>query len=93
MDLRDEIAKAAYYLFEKSGRVQGRHEEHWYEAEKAVMGRREKSALKSKAVVAVKGAMASKPQKRGVWPQDKPAAEGKTTTKARRKKAKSVPRP
>ncbi len=91
MDLRDEIAKAAYYLFEKCGGVHGRHEEHWCEAERTVMSRVEKSDRKSKA--ATKGVMASKPQKRAIWPQDKPAAESKKRTRARREKTKSTPRP
>lgn len=39
MELRDEIAKAAYSLFEKSGWVHGKDEEHWFEAEKAVSSR------------------------------------------------------
>lgn len=90
MDLRDEIAKAAYYLFEKCGGMHGRHEEHWYEAERTVMSRVEKSARKSKAATAGKSVIASNLQKRGIWPQDKPAAEGKKITRARREKTKST---
>ncbi len=95
MDLRDEIAKVAYYLFEKCGGVHGLHEEHWFEAERAVMDRVEKSARKNKSIkaAAAKSLMTSKPQKRAIWPQDKPAAEGKKTTRARREKTKSEARP
>lgn len=100
MDLRDEIAKAAYYLFEKCGGVHGRHEEHWYEAERAVTGStlvksmERKPALRGQtALVSKDGVKVSKPQKRAIWPQDKPAAEGKKRTRARREKTKGMPRP
>jgi len=33
MDLCEEIAKVAYEIFEREGRVHGRHLEHWCEAE------------------------------------------------------------
>ena len=36
MNLNDEIAKVAYELYEKSGKVDGRDIEHWLEAEKIV---------------------------------------------------------
>jgi hypothetical protein len=39
MGLREEIATAAYYLYERSGWLHGRDEEHWLEAERSVMGR------------------------------------------------------
>lgn len=39
MNLHDEIAKVAYELYEKSGRVPGRDLENWLEAEKIVMAR------------------------------------------------------
>lgn len=38
-DMRDEIAKVAYNLWEKSGRIQGREVENWVEAERIVMVR------------------------------------------------------
>lgn len=37
--LYDEIACAAYELYEKRGKVHGNHLEDWLEAEKIVMGR------------------------------------------------------
>lgn len=39
MNLYDEIAKAAYDLYEKSGRIEGRDLDNWLEAEKIVMAR------------------------------------------------------
>jgi len=36
MILHDEIAKVAFELYEKSGRVEGRDQENWLEAEKIV---------------------------------------------------------
>ncbi len=38
MNLHDEIAKAAYELYEKSGKI-GRDLENWLEAEKIVMAK------------------------------------------------------
>ena len=99
MELHDKIAKEAYYLFEKNGRVHGSHEEHWYEAEKAVISekavinRMGKSTRKIKAAIGGRNLVVPKSQKKGIWPQDKPAAEGKKTTRGRRKKAHSVAKP
>lgn len=39
MDLHEEVAKVAFELYEKSGRSDGKHAEHWFEAEKIVMAR------------------------------------------------------
>jgi hypothetical protein len=39
MDLYKEIAKVAYELYEKSGKVEGRGDDNWFEAEKIVMAR------------------------------------------------------
>lgn len=39
MSLHDEIAKAAYELYEKNGRVDGSENENWLEAEKIVLAR------------------------------------------------------
>lgn len=39
MNLREEIEKMAYELYEKSGRAAGRDIENWLEAEKKVMAR------------------------------------------------------
>jgi hypothetical protein len=42
MNLHDEIAKVAYELYEKSGRISGRDMENWIEAEKVVKARAKK---------------------------------------------------
>lgn len=39
MNIHDEIAKVAYNLWEKSGRIPGREVENWVEAERIVMER------------------------------------------------------
>ncbi len=41
-DLGHEIAKVAYELYEKSGRIEGRDLENWLEAERIVLARRAK---------------------------------------------------
>lgn len=51
----DEIAKVAYELYEKSGRIEGRDLDNWLEAEKIVMARyatetvEQKTATKGRA--------------------------------------------
>lgn len=39
MSLYDEIAKEAYDLYMKNGKIDGSDLEHWFEAEKIVMAR------------------------------------------------------
>jgi len=39
MSLHDEIARAAYDLYEKGGRLDGKDTENWFEAEKIVLAR------------------------------------------------------
>lgn len=41
-DIGHEIAKVAYELYEKSGRINGRDLENWLQAEKIVLARRAK---------------------------------------------------
>lgn len=48
MNLHDEIAKVAYELYEKSGKI-GRDLENWLEAEKIVMARYGKKELAAAA--------------------------------------------
>jgi hypothetical protein len=36
IDLRDRIAARAYEIWEKAGRPQGQHEQHWLEAERQI---------------------------------------------------------
>ncbi len=40
--VQDKIARVAYELFEKSGRIHGRDVEHWLEAEVIVFGKKKK---------------------------------------------------
>lgn len=55
MNLHDEIARVAYGLYEKRGKVSGHHLDDWYEAVRIVMARhgepqegQEKTAVKAK---------------------------------------------
>jgi hypothetical protein len=48
MNLREEIEKVAYELYEKSGRISGRDVENWIEAEKVVMARAKKGVTQRK---------------------------------------------
>ena len=47
MDLYDEIAKVAYELYERSGRIEVRELDNWLEAERIVMARLAKEKKKS----------------------------------------------
>ncbi len=47
MDLKEEIAKVAYELFERDGRTHGKDKEHWLEAERIVEARRSLEVKKS----------------------------------------------
>ena len=49
MKQHEEIAKAAYELWEKSGRATGKDLEHWLEAERTVMERRKQACAKEKS--------------------------------------------
>ncbi len=42
MDLEDEIARVAYELYERDGRLHGKDQEHWLEAERIVKERHQK---------------------------------------------------
>jgi hypothetical protein len=70
----DEIARVAYDLYEKSGRIPGRDEQNWIEAEKIVRARY--------AVKETSGPESVKTEK-------KTAAEKKATTKTSAKKAEA----
>ena len=67
MNMHEEIEKAAYYLYEKSGRAGGRDLENWLEAEKAVSAihaKKELAAPTAKQVKEVAGSPAEKAKKR-----------------------------
>lgn len=49
MNLHDEIAKVAYELYEKSGRIEGRDLDNWLEAERIVMERYKVKGKKASA--------------------------------------------
>ncbi len=40
--VQDKIARVAYELYEKSGRIHGKDIEHWLEAEVIVLGKKKK---------------------------------------------------
>jgi hypothetical protein len=62
MGLHEEIARAAYYLYERSGWLHGNDEEHWLEAERQLRG-----SLRQKASGAVKKtALTSPPVKKTI---------------------------
>ena len=49
MSMHDEIAKVAYELYEKSGRVAGKETENWLGAEKTVLARNAERAKSNEA--------------------------------------------
>jgi hypothetical protein len=78
MDLRDDIRKVAYYLYEKGGWMHGKDTEHWYEAERIVVDSKKKSR---KGAVGVKEMAAPRPaaeRKRSVGRHGKPRLGVKT---------------
>jgi hypothetical protein len=58
--LRKQIEARAYALWERAGRPHGRHEEHWAQAEKEVLGERKAKAPARKKT---KAAPPSSPKK------------------------------
>jgi hypothetical protein len=80
MDLREEIKRAAYYLYEKGGWMHGKDTEHWYEAERMVTDALKKGG-KVVRRVRVKAAAAPRPsgqRKKAVGRQGKPRLGVKT---------------
>jgi hypothetical protein len=49
MDLREEIEKVAYELFERYGKEHGKDREHWLQAESIVKARHAESGQKTGA--------------------------------------------
>lgn len=83
MDIREEIAKVAYELYEKKGRIEGRHVEDWLEAERIVMARREgkkKSGVK-RAPAARKRTSDKKPKERKSKSSSKTSPKKKAATR------------
>jgi len=48
VNFQEEIAKVAYDLFERSGRIEGRDLDNWFEAERIVMKRYRQADLEAK---------------------------------------------
>lgn len=63
MEMRHEIKKLAYELFEKNGRIHGHELEHWIEAERIVCSRHA-SAGNGKDVMAQKSVASKSPAKK-----------------------------
>jgi len=61
MELKEEITKVAYELYEKKGRHEGGELENWCEAERIVMARR--TEKKSPGKVAAKAKTVKKSEK------------------------------
>ncbi len=80
MGLHEEIAKAAYYLYERSGLVHGRDEEQWLEAERNVMGRlseRSSGAAAKKVTMPASPAKKKMVLRRRTKPGAKPGAKAR----------------
>ena len=60
MDVYDEIAKVAYDLYVKNGRIDGCDLEHWFEAEKIILARRKDQKEKGTSKAVPKKAKARK---------------------------------
>ena len=78
MDLREEIKKAAYYLYEKGGWMHGMDTEHWYEAERMVTGAQKKGPKGARRVKEAVAPRSSVQRKRSVGRQGKPRLGVKT---------------
>ncbi len=97
MDLYEEIAKLAYEMFEREGRVHGKHLDHWFEAEKIIISRykvqevevEHKQEENSEAVAPKKkkpSVRKAKEATEGEAKTKKPTAKKTETTKKRTKK-------
>lgn len=85
MNLQEEIAKIAYELYEKSGRVGGRDLQNWIEAEKIVSAKyaAAKTAGKKKAPSDIKSPVAKTARKKAT--AEKPAGKSSATKKKKTK--------
>lgn len=81
MNLHDEIARIACELYEKSGRVEGRDEANWLEAERIVMTR----TAKKSGSPGMKGSEET-PKNEKTARTSSRKAEGPKKTPAKRKK-------
>lgn len=87
MNLHDEIKKEAYYIYEKSGMIEGRDIENWLEAERIVT-QRHKTQPKEEIIEEpeIKETLA-KASPKAKKTTAKEAKEKKTVTKKATKKA------
>lgn len=82
MNLYEEIAKMAHELYEKSGRVEGRDQENWLEAERIVKARQSE---KSKGPAAQANKATPKKKSAGTTGVGKTAATKKPAAKKTKK--------
>ncbi|MCL5023241.1 MAG: DUF2934 domain-containing protein [Nitrospirae bacterium] len=76
--LHDEIAKVAYELYEKKGRLEGRHHEDWMEAENIVKARYAKAEQRKPPR---KGDTAETLKEKAAKPERRTSSGKKTTRK------------
>ncbi|HSB51985.1 MAG TPA: DUF2934 domain-containing protein [Dissulfurispiraceae bacterium] len=86
MNLYDEIAKEAYYLFEKSGRRPGCEHENWIEAERIVMARHagREAAERGKAVAEKEAPKKTAPKKSEPKKTETKTTKPKTATRQKK---------
>lgn len=78
MDYYDEVARVAYDIFEREGKVHGRHFDHWIEAEIIVTTRYREKNNDGQNVTKV-----SKPKKSAVAKTATKKSKAKTKTTAK----------
>jgi hypothetical protein len=98
MDLNEEIARMAYELYERDGRQDGKHEEHWLEAERIVRGTLAEQQVKTQAgkketVIAEPKTMPTRQRKVAGQPVAARKTESKPRTDAAKKGAKQEKKP
>ncbi len=87
----EEVARLAYELYEKSGWQHGRHEEHWFEAERLMTARSLKVAGRGAAKPAKKPAKkAAVASNKGVAAKARTKTGTKTGTKPRKQSVKAT---
>jgi hypothetical protein len=82
MDFYDEIARVAYALYERDGRIDGRDLDHWLEAEMIVLSRYEKQ--KPMALPEKKRLAKAKQKKTGDQKKSDKKAHAKATSRKRK---------
>jgi hypothetical protein len=85
MDICDEIAKEAYYIYEKSGCICGRDLDNWLEAERLVLAKEQMTGQEPIAVFVEEGVV-----EEIVSPEVKPAKKITTRKTAAKPKKEEV---